>query len=156
MEESLYCNKKLKFNHEGTQRIARRNTKENKSFKMDTEKTFSRILDCAFKVHSALGPGLLESAYQECLYYELRNIGVGVERQKPLPLVYKEVKLEAGYRVDLLVENKIVIEIKSIDALTDIHMAQILTYMKLSGCKLGLLANFNVLHLKEGIRRVIL
>lgn len=123
---------------------------------MDIEKTFKTILDCSFKVHTALGPGLLESAYEECLLYELLKSGLSVEKQKPLPLVYEEVKLDVGYRVDLLVENMVIVEIKSIDSLADIHMAQILTYLKLSGCKLGLLANFNVKHLKDGIRRVIL
>lgn len=122
---------------------------------MDIENIFKKVLDCSFKVHTALGPGLLESAYVECLYYELIQSGLKVEKQKPLPLIYKEVDLEAGYRIDLFVENSIVVEIKSIDALGDIHMAQILTYLKLSNCKLGLLANFNVLHLKEGIKRVI-
>lgn len=123
---------------------------------MDIEKIFKKVLDCSFKVHSALGPGLLESAYEECLYYELLESGLAVKKQFPMPLVYKEVKLDAGYRIDLLVENKVVIEIKSIESLADIHMAQILTYLKLSGCKLGLLVNFNVSHLKEGIKRVIL
>lgn len=109
-----------------------------------------------FKVHTALGPGLLESAYNECLYYELTESGLKVEKQKPLPLIYKTVHLEAGYRIDLLVEDCIVIEIKSVDALAEIHMAQILTYLKLSKCNLGLLVNFNVLHLKDGIKRVIM
>jgi GxxExxY protein len=132
---------------------------KNKSLKlliMNTEEIFRKVLDCSFLVHTALGPGLLESAYTECLFYELQNTSLKVEKQKPLPLIYKDVRLDAGYRIDLFVENSIVIEIKSIEALCDIHMAQILTYMKLSECKLGLLANFNVLHLKEGIRRVIL
>jgi len=123
---------------------------------MDIEKIFKSILDCSYKLHSALGPGLLESAYTECLLYELERSGYYVEKQKQLPLIYKEVKLDAGYRIDLLVENTIVIEIKSVDALADIHLAQILTYLKLSGCKLGLLVNFNVAHLKEGIKRVVL
>ncbi|PTN10223.1 GxxExxY protein [Mangrovibacterium marinum] len=122
----------------------------------DLEDTFKLILDNSFKVHSALGPGLLESAYEECLAYELLQCGLFVERQKALPLVYKDVKLDAGYRVDLMVERKIIIEIKSIDALADIHLAQILTYMKLSDSKLGLLVNFNVKKLKDGIKRVIL
>jgi GxxExxY protein len=99
---------------------------------------------------------LLESAYEECLYNELKQIGIFVEKQKPLPLVYKEVKLDIGYRVDLLVEKSVVVEIKSVEALANIHLAQILTYLKLSGCKLGLLANFNVSHFKDGIKRVIL
>ena len=123
---------------------------------MDVEGIFKKVLDCSFQVHTILGPGLLESAYLECLYYELKHIDLKVEKQKPLPLIYKEVKLEAGYRIDLLVEDCIVVELKSVEAVCDIHMAQILTYMKLSGCRLGLLANFNVMHLKDGIKRVIL
>ncbi len=123
---------------------------------MDIEKTFKTVLDCSFQVHTALGPGLLESAYEECLYYEIQQSGLNVLMQVRLPLVYKEVKLDAGYRIDLLVENKVIIEVKSIESLADIHLAQILTYLKLSGCKLGLLVNFNVSHLKDGIKRVIL
>ncbi|HSA03992.1 MAG TPA: GxxExxY protein [Tenuifilaceae bacterium] len=123
---------------------------------MNKEEVFERILDCSFQVHNALGPGLLESAYEECLYYELTQSGLKVEKQKALPLVYKEVKLETGYRIDFIVENSIIIEIKSVESLTDIHLAQILTYLKLSNCKLGLLVNFNVRHLKDGIKRVIL
>ena len=122
---------------------------------MELEKIFKLILDCSFRVHTRLGPGLLESAYERCLEFELNKNGIHVERQKPQPLVYESIKLEAGYRVDLLVERIIIIEVKSVEALTDVHFAQILTYMKLSGCKLGLLANFNVLHFKDGIRRVI-
>jgi GxxExxY protein len=123
---------------------------------MNTEEVFKKVLDCSFIVHTALGPGLLESAYTECLFYELVERGLKAEKQKPLPLIYKEVRLDAGYRIDLFVEDNVVVEIKSIDALAEIHMAQILTYMKLSECKLGLLVNFNVLHLREGIKRVIL
>ena len=123
---------------------------------MDIEKIFKKVLDCSFQVHTALGPGLLESAYEECLYYEIQQSGLNVLMQVRLPLVYKEVKLDAGYRIDLLVENKVIIEVKSIESLADIHLAQILTYLKLSGCKLGLLVNFNVSHLKDGIKRVIL
>lgn len=123
---------------------------------MEREEIFKKILDCSFKVHSVLGPGLLESAYCECLYFDLIHAGLKVEKQKPIPLIYKEVKLEAGYRIDLFVGDCIVVEIKSIEALAEIHMAQILTYMKLSNSRLGLLANFNVVHLKEGIKRVIL
>ena len=122
---------------------------------MNIEEIFKKVLDCSFLVHTTLGPGLLESAYVECLYYELLQSGLKVEKQKALPLIYKEVKLEAGYRIDLLVEDCVVVEIKSIEALGDIHMAQILTYLKLSNCRLGLLVNFNVLHLKDGIKRVI-
>ncbi len=123
---------------------------------MNEEQIFKKILDCAFTVHSALGPGLLESVYEECLYYELQQNSLYVEKQKALPLVYKEIKLDAGYRVDLYVENSIVIELKSVEALTDVHYAQILTYMKLSNARLGLLVNFNVKSLKNGIKRMIL
>lgn len=121
-----------------------------------SEKVFKKVLDAAFRVHSELGPGLLESSYEECLFFELIESGLFVEKQKVLPLIYKTIKLEAGYRVDLLVENRVVVEVKSVDSLNDIHLAQVLTYLKLSGCRLGLLVNFNVLHLKSGIRRVIL
>ena len=113
-----------------------------------------KIIGCAMKVHTELGPGLLENAYEECLYYELQQSGLNVSKQKALPLVYFEVKLDAGYRIDLLVENKVVVEIKAVEAFNDVHLAQVLTYLKLSGCKLGLLINFNVRSLKEGIKRV--
>jgi GxxExxY protein len=115
-----------------------------------------KIISAAIKVHSRLGPGLLESAYENCLSYLLIKEGLRVERQKPIPLIFEEVKLEAGYRIDLLVSKSIIVEIKSVDAINDIHSAQILTYMKLSGCKLGLLINFNNILLKDGIRRFIL
>jgi GxxExxY protein len=121
---------------------------------MEINQITEMILKCAYSVHSALGPGLLESAYEECLFYELKQAGLNVEKQKSLPLVYKEVKLEAGYWMDLLVENRVVIEIKSIEAFTDVHIAQVLTYLKLSGCKIGLLLNFNVSSLKNGIKRL--
>ena len=114
-----------------------------------------RIIGCAIEVHKILGPGLLESAYEECLFYEIFQTGLRVEKQKPLPLIYKEIKLEVGYRIDLIVENKVLVEIKSVEALNDIHTAQVLTYLKLSGCKLGLLMNFNVLRVKDGIRRLV-
>ncbi|MBI3518571.1 MAG: GxxExxY protein [Bacteroidetes bacterium] len=113
------------------------------------------IIGCAIKVHTALGPGLLESAYEECLYYELIKEGLKVEKQKALPLVYEEVKLEVGYRLDLIVENKVIIEIKACEGLTDVHLAQVLTYLKLSHVKLGLLINFNVTRVKDGIKRVV-
>ena len=113
------------------------------------------IIGCAIKVHKTLGPGLLESAYEECLFYELGKSGLKVDKQRALPLVYEEVKLDFGYRVDLFVENKVVIEVKSVEALNDIFLAQVLTYLKLSNCKLGLLINFNVRRLKDGIRRVV-
>jgi GxxExxY protein len=123
---------------------------------MTNEDVFKQVLDSSFKVHSALGPGLLESSYEECLCFELKQQGLNVEKQKPFPLIYKEVKLDIGYRIDLFVEKNVVVEIKSIDAFNEVHYAQILTYLKLSGCKLGLLINFNVRHLKDGIKRIIL
>ena len=121
-----------------------------------TENELSRIVfDCALKVHQSLGPGLLESAYEECLFYELRKIGLNVEKQKTLPLIYEEVKLDVGYRIDIIVENKLIIEIKSVEALNDVHFAQLLTYLKLTNCKLGLLINFNVSLIKNGVKRVV-
>ena len=121
-----------------------------------TENEISKIVvDCALKVHRQLGPGLLESAYQECLFYELSKEGLMVENEKPMPLVYDNVKLNVGYRVDFMINNKLIIEIKSVECLNDVHLAQILTYMKLSGCKLGLLINFNVALIKNGIKRVV-
>lgn len=107
----------------------------------------------AIEVHRALGPGLLESAYQECLFYELCQAGLHVEREKAMPLVYKEVKLEQGYRLDLLIENKLVVELKTVEALNDLHMAQVLTYLKFGEYRLGLLINFRVKVLRDGIRR---
>jgi len=115
----------------------------------------NKIIGIALKVHSGLGPGLLESAYQECLFYEIKKAGYYVEREKPMPLIYEEVKLDCGYRIDILIENKLVIEVKSVDSLNNIHLAQTLTYLKLGNFKLGLLINFNVAHLKNGIKRVI-
>ena len=121
-----------------------------------SENEISRIVyEAGYMVHKALGPGLLESAYEECLFYELSQAGLLVEKQKPMPLIYKEVKLDIGYRLDLLIEKKFVIEIKSIESLNDIHMAQILTYLRLSGCKLGMLINFNTSQFKNGVKRVI-
>ncbi|MDQ1296360.1 MAG: hypothetical protein QG611_338, partial [Bacteroidota bacterium] len=115
----------------------------------------NKIIGLAIDVHQSLGPGLLESAYKECLYYRLHKDGFYTEKEKSMPLIYEEVKLECGYRIDLLVEKKVVIEIKSVEALNDVHLAQTLTYMKLGGYKLGLLINFNVSLLKNGIRRVV-
>jgi GxxExxY protein len=114
------------------------------------------IVDCAITVHKLLGPGLLESAYEECLHYELSAYGLKTLKQYPMPLVYKEKKLDIGYRIDLIVEEKVIIEVKSVDALNPIHLAQLMTYLKLSGCRVGFLINFNVQFLKEGIRRIIL
>ncbi|HXJ92422.1 MAG TPA: GxxExxY protein [Terriglobia bacterium] len=114
-----------------------------------------RIIGSAIQVHRTLGPGLLESAYAACLAFELGKNGLRVEQQKPIPLVYEDVKLECGYRADLIVENSVVVEVKSVEALAPIHEAQVLSYLKLSGCKLALLVNFNVVVLKDGIRRFI-
>ena len=113
------------------------------------------VVGCAMRVHTALGPGLLESAYEACLQFELIKSGLRVEAQKPLPLVYESVKLECGYRVDLLVESKLIIEVKSIETLAEIHFAQVLTYLRLSNLRLALLLNFNVAHMKDGIRRIV-
>jgi len=121
-----------------------------------SENELSRIVfDCALKVHQTLGPGLLESAYEECLYFELKKTGLRIEKQKPLPLIYEEIKLEIGYRLDIIIENKLILEIKSVDALNEIHFAQLLTYLKLTDCKLGLLLNFNVILIKNAIKRVV-
>jgi len=122
---------------------------------MNIEKLGRAILDSAFSVHRALGPGLLESTYQACLYQELLDKGIFVEKQKALPVIYKTLHLECGYRIDLLVENQIVVELKSVEGLAPIHVAQILTYLKLSNKNLGFLINFNVPLLKEGIKRVV-
>ena len=112
---------------------------------MVTEDEISKIVfEAALKVHKALGPGLLESAYEECLFYELKKSNLKVEKQKPLPLVYEEVRLEVGYRIDIIIEDKFIVEIKSVEALNDVHLAQLLTYLRLTDCKLGLLINFNV------------
>jgi GxxExxY protein len=123
---------------------------------MEEENSLSRIIiGKAIEVHRSLGPGLLESAYQECLYYELTSSGLYVQKEKPIPIIYKEVKLDHGYRLDLLVENKVIIEIKTVEILTEVHTAQVLTYLKLGNYKLGLLINFDVLLLKTGIKRFI-
>ena len=114
-----------------------------------------KIIGCAIKVHSTLGPGLLESAYQQCLFYELQKTGLKVEKEKPLPVIYEEVELDCGYRLDLFVENRVIVELKAVESLTDIHLAQMLTYLKLSECEIGLLINFNVTQLIKGIKRVI-
>ena len=121
-----------------------------------TENELSKIVfDCALKVHQNLGPGLLESAYEECLFYELKKTGVEVQKQKSLPLIYEDVKLDIGYRIDIIIENKLISEIKSVEMLHDVHFAQLLTYLKLTDCKLGMLINFNVTLIKNGIKRVV-
>lgn len=114
-----------------------------------------KIIGCAIEVHRALGVGLLEPAYQECLYYDLKNAGLYVEKEKPMPVVYKEVKLDYGYRMDLVVEKKVVVEIKAVEMLTDVHKAQLLTYLRLGNYKLGLLLNFHSTILTKGIKRII-
>ncbi len=122
---------------------------------MEESQVTEVIIGCAIKVHRGLGPGLLESAYEACLFHELSKTELKIEKQKPLPLVYDDVKLDCGYRLDLLVEGKVIVEVKAVKALEEIHTAQLLTYLKLSGCRLGLLINFNVLLLKDGIKRIV-
>jgi len=119
-------------------------------------KLTEQIIGAAIEVHRHLGPGLLESAYETCLVYELEKLGLKVERQKALPLVYKEIRLEQGYRIDLLVEDKVVVELKVVEQILPVHEAQVLSYLKLSGCKVGLLLNFQVRLLKNGIRRFVM
>ncbi len=114
------------------------------------------IIGCAYKVHSELGPGLLESTYEACHYFEMKNAGLFVERQKELPVIYNGIHLEVGYRIDLLVDSKVIVELKSVEEVMPIHKAQILTYMKLANIKLGLLINFNTVDLKKGIQRFVL
>jgi GxxExxY protein len=114
------------------------------------------ILRCAYKVHSTLGPELLESAYEVCLYHELSKNGISAIKQKPMPLIYDTKKLDIGYRIDLFIEGKVVVEVKAVEVLNPVHTAQLMTYMKLSDCRVGLLINFNVGSLKAGIRRIII
>jgi GxxExxY protein len=115
-----------------------------------------RVIGCALNVHQALGPGLLESAYEQCLAYELLRSGIPTKVQMPLPVKYKEVELDCGYRVDLMVDDKIILELKTVDEIKPVHKAQLLTYMKLSGVRIGLLMNFNVKYLMRGIKRMVL
>jgi GxxExxY protein len=122
---------------------------------MDDNQITGEIIGAAIEVHRQLGPGLLESAYEECLARELTLRSIPFERQKPIPIVYKDVKLECGYRIDLLVQGNIVVELKSIEAFAPIHEAVVMTYLRLSGCHVALLINFNVLVLKDGIRRIV-
>ena len=122
---------------------------------MEFEELTGEIIKCAMEVHSALGPGLLENVYKECLYYKLGNAGFQVEKEKAMPVVFEGITLDCGYRVDLLVEKQVLIELKSVKVIDDIHMAQMLTYLKLGHFKVGLLINFNVLSLKDGIKRVV-
>ncbi|MCE2846634.1 MAG: GxxExxY protein [Sphingobacteriales bacterium] len=113
------------------------------------------VLDCAVELHRSLGPGLLESAYEAAMLHLLNKKGLSAEHQKALPLVYQDVKLEAGYRVDILVEKKLIVEVKSVEAINDVHLAQVMTYLRLSGCRLGLLINFNTVKVMQGVRRVV-
>ena len=122
---------------------------------MIENKLASFVFEAGLKIHRALGPGLLESAYEECLFYELSEMGIKVEKQKILPIVYEGVILDAGYRVDLLVGDKLIVELKAVQELSDLHMAQVITYLKLSNCRLGLLINFNTVLFKNGIKRVV-
>lgn len=122
---------------------------------MNETELSGRIIGCAMAVHSALGPGLLENVYKECLFHKLKKAGMSVEKEKPLPVIFEEVQIDCGYRLDLVVENEIVVELKSVKALDDIHLAQTLTYLKLGHYRLGLLINFNVKLLKDGIKRVV-
>ncbi|WP_339658828.1 GxxExxY protein [uncultured Polaribacter sp.] len=122
---------------------------------MEENKITQKIIGAAIEVHRTLGPGLLESAYQECLFYELKSLGLSVKKEVSLPIIYKEIKLNHGYRIDLLVNDKIVIELKTVESFTDVHFAQILTYLKLGEYPLGLLINFHTKLLKNGIKRFI-
>lgn len=125
-------------------------------FNLMTENTISWfVFQLGLKVHRTLGPGLLENVYEECLAFELLREGLLVEKQKPLPVLYEGIRLETGFRIDLFIENKFIVEIKSVTSLTEVHLAQILTYLKLSDCKLGMLINFNTTMFKDGVRRVI-
>lgn len=141
------------MNHEGTktQRVTQRIP-----ISIEVERVATQVVDAAFAVHSTLGPGLLESVYEVCLAYELTKRGLKVERQLPLPVVYDNLCLEAGFRLDLLVERCLVVELKAVEAFVPVHTAQLLTYLKLSGHRLGFLINFNVPLLKNGIKRLAL
>jgi len=120
---------------------------------MDINLITERIIGCAIEVHKELGPGLLESAYEECLFFELKRMGLNTQRQVPVPIVYKDIKLECGYRIDILVEDRVIVELKTVDAFAPVHEAQILTYMKFAQKEIGLLINFNTTLLKNGIKR---
>lgn len=123
---------------------------------MKFDELSNRVIGCALEVHKNLGPGLLESTYEQSLAHELKLEGMPFKLQHPLPVQYKDIKLDCGYRVDLLIDNALIVELKSVDKILPIHQAQLLTYMKLSGIKIGLLINFNVLYLKDGIKRMVL
>jgi len=123
---------------------------------MEINEITQKIIGCAIEVHKNLGPGLLESAYEECLAFDLTKAGLSIKRQQPVPVVYRDIKLDCGYRIDILVEKCVVIELKVVDEFNPVHQAQILTYMKFSDMKVGLLINFNITVLKNGIRRFVL
>ena len=137
-------------------RDVKQTTKDTKSTKMEFDDLSNRVIGCAIEVHRQLGPGLLESAYEQCLAYELNRRKISFQLQHPQPVQYKDIRLDCGYRIDILVEDRLIVELKSVDEIKGIHQAQLLTYMKLSGVKIGLLVNFNVSKLKEGIKRFVL
>lgn len=141
------------MNHEGTKT---RRVTQRIPISVEVERVATQVVDAAFAVHSTLGPGLLESVYEVCLAYELTKRGLKVERQLALPVVYDDLRLEAGFRLDLLVERCLVVELKAVEAFVPVHTAQLLTYLKLSGHRLGFLINFNVPLLKDGIKRLAL
>ena len=122
---------------------------------MSENEISNKVIGAALIVHTRLGPGLLENTYKHCLEYELLKAGLIVDKEKAMPLIYESVKLDCGYRIDLFIENKVIIEIKSVEAINDIHLSQVMTYLKIADCRLGLLMNFNVTKLKDGIRRVV-
>jgi GxxExxY protein len=140
--------------------VARRYTEEGEGRELsdlaELNRLTEKIIGAAIEVHRHLGPGLLESAYETCLTYELEQLGLTVEQQKALPLIYKEIRLDQGYRLDLLVEQKVIVELKVVERITPVHEAQVLSYLRFSGCRVGLLLNFNVKLLKDGIRRFIM
>jgi GxxExxY protein len=123
---------------------------------VEFDKLSNRVIGCAIEVHKNLGPGLLESTYRRCLAYELSQAGIAFETESPLPVDYKGVKLDCGYRLDLVVDGKLIVELKSVDELLPVHKAQLLTYLKLSGIEVGLLINFNVRYLRNGIQRLVM
>jgi GxxExxY protein len=123
---------------------------------MEFDELSNQVIGCALEVHRNLGPGLLESTYEQCLAYELKTVGIPFKLQHPLPVEYKNIRLDCGYRIDVLIGDSIIVELKSVDKLLPIHQAQLLTYMKLAGISIGLLINFNVRYLKDGIKRMVL
>lgn len=153
----LSMNRRGRKEQKGTDVNEPQRTQRTQRVKSMDENTLSRlIIGAAIEVHRQLGPGLLESAYEECLAYEFSLRDIPFERQKPVPVVYKDIQLDCGFRLDFLVGGLVVVELKAVSELAPIHQAQMLTYLKLTGCKLGLLLNFNVLRLRDGIKRVVL